>query len=128
MFLYLRVFCCGLVMIITGCATNQAFIKQTQERKVCIAACQQQLSVCQQTCDNSCQKCCAKSNQSTVSHYYQYKERQRIQGAGITRDLNSYRDPLQCRKTTCECIVDYQVCTQSCSGKLPKRLHEVLVC
>jgi hypothetical protein len=42
--------------------------------------------------------------------------------------LNSYRDPLQCRKVTCNCHADYQVCIQSCSGVIHKQLRVASAC
>jgi hypothetical protein len=41
---------------------------------------------------------------------------------GVSRDLNSYRDPLQCRKVTCDCLADNNVCKASCRGLTPQVL------
>ena len=68
------------------------------------------------------------ANQRAAREYSHYKNQQKIQGIGIVRQVNSYRDLLQCRKTTCECPTDYQTCIQTCTGKIPKRLQVAPSC
>ena len=119
--------CCVLIAL-SGCASYNSYVHVMRERAVCREACHEHLRVCSKTCYNSCQFCCARENFSTEAHYNKYKQQQRIQGEQIIRQLKSYRDPLQCRKTTCECTVDHNVCLQSCTGKLPKRLQVAPAC
>jgi hypothetical protein len=94
----------------------------------CKMSCQSKLNVCQKTCDNSCLQCAAKANQMTRQSYNRYVNEQCVRGGYLTRQLQSYRDPLQCRKITCECVADYQVCAQACTGVIRKRLQVPLTC
>jgi hypothetical protein len=111
----------ALFILLVGCTINPVVQKQAEERALCIKTCQQYLGICHQICDNS-QQICSKKNQVTIAQRYsRYREQQRVQGIAIAREVTSYRDPLQCCKTTCECVVDYRMCIQSCSGKQPKQ-------
>jgi hypothetical protein len=94
----------------------------------CKLSCQSRLNICNQTCDNSCLQCAAKANHSTQRSYQRYVNEQCVRGGYRVRQLQSYRDPLQCRKITCECMADYQVCLQSCTGIIRKRLQVPLTC
>lgn len=44
------------------------------------------------------------------------------------RELNSYRDPLQCRKVTCDCLSDFAICKKGCTGVIPTKLQAVPYC
>ena len=119
----LRVMFSCLVMLLTSCVSYNAYITHINKRIACNRACQQRLTVCNKQCDNSCFNCCLIANQRAARDYERYKDQQRIQGSVIIRQLNAYRDPLQCRKTTCECVTDYRTCRQTCTGKNPKQLQ-----
>lgn len=102
-----------------------------QEKMVmstCMASCEQRSSACNATCRNNCQQCLAYSRQSAVEDYLYYQHEQYVKGGTIARELKSYRDPLQCRKTTCNCSSDYQVCMQACGGVIRKQLRVAPVC
>ncbi len=115
----------GCVMcLLVGCMSNADF----DAMRVCKASCQQRLNVCNNACFNSCARCSARANSGAALRYNEYKQEQCLQGKEVVRELKSYRDPLQCRKTTCECSVDYRACAQSCSGKIPKRLEKSPAC
>ena len=118
----------GILIAITGCTSYNSYVHVMREQAVCKEACHARMRDCTQTCYNSCQLCSASANCSAEMHYNKYKQQQRIQGEPVIRSLKSYRDPLQCRKTTCECTVDHNVCLQACTGKLPKRLQVAPVC
>jgi len=120
---FARIMFCCIINLLTGCASYDGFIKHSHERAACKSTCQQRLMVCNKICDNSCPNCCLSANQRAAREYSHYKHQQSIQGNSIVRRLNSYRDPLQCRKTTCECPTDYRTCIQTCAGKIPKRLQ-----
>lgn len=118
-----RIMLCSIVVLLTGCASYAGFIKHSHERAACKTTCQQRLMLCNQSCNNSCPGCCLSANQRAAREYNHYKHQQIIQGKSMVRQVNSYRDPLQCRKTTCECPTDYRTCIQTCAGKIPKRLQ-----
>lgn len=118
---FVRIVCCCFVIIsLTSCVSS--------EQTACKIVCQQRLQVCTQSCHNNCPECCLVANQRAARDYRHYQHQQNIQGQNVVRRLNSYRDPLQCHKTTCECPTDYRICIQSCTGKMPKRLIEAPVC
>lgn len=115
--------CC---LMLVSCKTHVIY---TSKSKANIAACQQtceiKASACRQTCRNNCQRCCGSSTQTTIKTYKRYKHEVCVKGDFLTLQLNSFRDPLQCRKTTCDCRADYQVCMQACSGMIYKSLRPV---
>ncbi len=117
------VLCC--VIFITGCT---GYMKQAHERAVCKQSCQIRLLQCNKACINNCPHCCLSANQRTARSYQHYLHQQDVQGIQDMRELNSYRDPLQCRKTNCDCPTDYRTCIQTCTGKIPKRLQKAPVC
>ena len=125
------IFCTMLCFVLLGlvaCASQQLVVKRINDRGLCKNVCQERLNSCNHECHNNCQECTQGSNCSTARDYNKYKHEQCVQGGIIARELNSYRDPLQCRKTTCDCYADYNVCIQSCNGLIHKRLQAAPVC
>ncbi len=111
------------IMMLVACANKQVSLECDQHRAVCQKSCQERFKQCSEICDNSCYKCSAAASCSATRNYNRYKQEQYVQGGIIARELKSYRDPLQCRKTTCNCWADYNVCAQSCRGLIHKRLQ-----
>lgn len=108
-----------LLLMLTGCI-DQAL---TPEQSACTSMCAKRLASCDAACKNNSQCCAASLATTTAKNYTKYKHQQCVQGVMIARDLQSYRDPLQCRKMTCDCKADYRVCVQSCTGLVHKRLQ-----
>ena len=123
-----RIILCLGLMALVACAGNNLSIKQANDLATCKMDCQHRLKICSKICHNNCGDCAKAVNCHVVRHYHQYKNEQCVQGGIIARELNSYRDPLQCRKLTCDCSADYSVCTQSCSGLIHKRLQVPSAC
>ncbi|MCP0914468.1 MULTISPECIES: acyltransferase [Legionella] len=119
-----RFLVCLMFIFMTGCNAS----RHVQVPVACKNACLERLSICQQVCDNSCRQCAARANRAAERSYNQYKKEECLRGGIITRELKSYRDPLQCRKTTCECGADYRVCLKACSGVIHKRLQVAPAC
>lgn len=94
----------------------------------CQAKCVKQLQRCHHQCDNDCQQCIVPAEAVAEVQYQQFVHQQTIQGGLVARDLKSYRDPLQCVKTTCNCQADYYQCAQACTGTIHKRLQSPLTC
>jgi len=111
------------VMVLAACATRPVSLQCAKEQIACKKNCVERFKTCSQVCDNSCQTCSLAANCGAAHNYNRYKHEQSVQGGIIARELKSYRDPLQCRKTTCNCMADYNVCTQSCTGVIHKRLQ-----
>lgn len=96
--------------------------------KPCQRQCMVQFKACSQQCENNCRQCSQASRCQSSKMYARFVKGQTIQGGIIARQLNSYRDPLQCRKTTCDCETDYRVCSQACHGIIKKRLRVPPAC
>lgn len=91
-------------------------------------ACAKQLADCRLLCEDNCQNCINKSINSAVKSYNRYVQEQKTQGGMVIQQLKSYRDPLQCRKISCSCMADYNVCLQGRSGIIHKRLQVNTAC
>lgn len=100
------------VLVLSGCLSTHGIDKQ--QVKQCILRCEQRLDNCLKKCHDHCENCIRKSNLTTENSYDRYINEQKIQGAGVIRQLNSYRDPLKCRKLTCNCKLDYKLCSNLC--------------
>lgn len=94
----------------------------------CLMMCKVKMNDCVKTCHNNCQACNVSACQSTAKNYHKYTHEQIVKGGFIARDLNSYHDPLQCRKVTCNCPSDYNICIQACSGVIHKCLQVAPTC
>ena len=123
-----RIFGCILILALSSCAVQQKFIPLNPDTKQCLMMCEQRFESCSQICTDNCKMCTKKAYHSAAMNYLGYAHEKKIEGEIIARELNSYRDPLQCRKTTCECPTDYRTCIQTCSGKMPKRLQVAPAC
>lgn len=126
-FILRAVLYCSLLLL----ASCMQHISSSQEKSTfaaCAMTCKSRANVCHQTCRNDCQHCCSYSNQVAAKKYKRYLHEQCVKGEFIALQLNSFRDPLQCRKTTCNCRADYEVCIQSCSGVIHKSLRVAPIC
>ena len=88
----------------------------------------QGFAVCKERCVDNCAICSAKADYSAIKNYDEYVHEKIIEGGTITRSLKSYRDPLQCRKVTCNCYADLSICEQTCAGIIHKQLRAVPYC
>ncbi len=113
-----------LTLLLSACAQHSL----TPAEVVCKAECQKRFEACCMVCKNNCKHCSFSTTQTAARSYAKFKHRQCVQGAMISRELQSFRDPLQCSKTTCECIGDYRICEQSCTGLIHKRLQVAPTC
>ena len=111
-------------ILLPGCVSH----KDKHEAAQCKYTCQQKLNSCQKVCQNNTIHCITLANDHALKSYHSYKKQQCVQGKPVVRELQSYRDPLQCRKTTCDCNTDYRVCTQACTGLIHKRLQVAPTC
>ncbi|KTD16165.1 acyltransferase [Legionella jordanis] len=110
------------------CLSSCTFFMSAAEKNriaTCQITCEQKARACKATCRNNCQGCCASSTKTTLKNYRRYRHEVCVKGDFLTLQLNSFRDPLQCRKTTCDCRADYQVCVQACSGMVYKSLQRI---
>jgi len=94
----------------------------------CQSQCEQRFNACQVSCNNSCEQCLTLSTGKAALHHTYYTHEKEIQSAWIIHDRTSFKDPLQCRKVTCACSADRQVCMQACGGSIPKQLRVAPLC
>lgn len=94
----------------------------------CKMSCVKRAQVCNKLCHNNCKRCIIGSCRKANSHYQRYRHEQCLKGGIIARNVNSYRDPLKCRKVTCNCRADFSICVQSCTGAIKKRLQAPPLC
>lgn len=116
-----------IVFLFSGCTTHQDAVVQ-QEKRVCLKTCEIRLNTCANTCNKTCEACEQLANQTMQDHYQGYRHDRFVQGKAVARQLQSYRDPLQCRKATCDCKADFRVCAEACAGKIHKRLQVPETC
>ena len=116
-----RIAITGLMLLMLGCSYQQSSVTP-QNIKQCTMSCVQRLDLCKRTCTNNCPNCSAASTARATEHYKHFVHQKQIEGGIITRELNSYRDPLQCRKVTCNCPMDFITCKQGCTGIIHKQL------
>ena len=112
-----------IIMMLGGCHMGNS-----PELTSCIQTCKEKSVICEKNCQNDCEQCSHCSTQNATHGFLRYKHQQCVKGSKIARDLQSYRDPLKCRKTTCNCLADLNVCIQSCRGVIHKRLQVPPTC
>jgi len=125
---FIRLFCCIIVLFLSACASQPKNADKMHSLGQCKVACKQHFDLCKKNCIDTCSNCSSSASHYSKSNYTKYVQEQQIEGGFVTRELNSYRDPLQCRKITCNCTADFNICTQSCTGVIQKRLEAVPYC
>lgn len=122
-----RLVFCAAFFLLCSCV-NYSFFQDKTVLNTCVATCEHRANLCAASCKNNCQNCLASARESSFLSYKHYVHEQCVKGGIVTRELKSYSDPLQCRKITCNCPSDYQVCMQSCGGVIRKQLRVASVC
>lgn len=124
--------CCLLMTGLAGCMSHSIQDKNTVKSAVnidaCIKTCLKRFDSCKVDCSDSCHHCRIKSNKTSRKNYRKYVHEECVKGGFIARDLNSYRDPLQCKKVSCNCRADLDGCIQSCDGVIRKQLKAPPFC
>lgn len=118
----LKLLGCCLVLCAVSCSTQYPLLYKSKAFKQCQLSCLNRYHSCKQQCVDNCQHCSAKSSYSTNKNYQKYGHQQLAQGLAVNRELNSYKDPLQCLKITCNCVADLDTCKQGCTGVIQKEL------
>lgn len=125
---FLRLFCCVVLLALLGCQGMGQNVLKQRDGAQCNVTCTQHFQHCKKNCIDNCPTCSAVSQINTTRAYDRYVHERRVEGKKVMRELNSYRDPLQCRKVTCDCLSDLTICNQSCAGVIPKKLQTVPNC
>lgn len=123
--------CIGLLvmtLLLASCSNQPMTLNNKSEVKQCKMRCMQKFSVCKTQCTDNCRHCRAQSHAEMCKSYANYVREKQIKGEMLDRELKSYRDPLQCRKVTCNCVADLDTCMQGCTGVIQKRLMPLPYC
>lgn len=105
----------GVSFFLAGCQhQNYSPEKNKNTSKICQERCNFVYNDCKNQCMDNCRSCCLKSMHSSALHYSRYLHEMKVQRTAVYRELNSYRDPLQCSKVTCSCSDDLKNCLSSC--------------
>lgn len=127
--LIILIFSLILAEFLASCALNHTHsISNKSSVDQCKAICVKRFERCTHHCVDNCKNCTIKAYSESQENYQQYVQEQQVLGQSIDRVLNSYRDPLQCRKITCDCVEDLNSCRQGCTGLIRKQLQAVTHC
>lgn len=88
----------------------------SESANICVQQCQLSKNRCQKMCTNDDSLCQKNALMQAQLEYKKYINQQLTAGTTASRDLNSFYDPLQCAKTSCDCQQDYKACFQLCGG------------
>lgn len=128
MVFFWRLFYCVVLLSLLGCQGMRQNVLKERAVAQCNMTCMQHFEFCRKNCINNCPACSTASQTSAANDFEKYVHERKAEGKKVMRELNSYRDPLQCRKVTCDCLSDLTVCKQSCAGVIPKKLQTVPNC
>ncbi|MDX2345702.1 MAG: hypothetical protein QNK11_02355 [Legionella sp.] len=126
---YCLIMMCGLAVFLSGCSLSpHEDAKRAQAVRACIKQCAIKSASCNQRCSDSCTQCEREVNAEMRKLYKGYVHEQCVQGERVSLQLQSFRDPLQCRKTSCNCPEDYRICAGNCRGNIKKYLQVTPFC
>ncbi len=117
-----------IILLLFGCSKHDDASSTKSKANACKYRCNVLHDKCKSLCDDGCEQCLKQSFAANNRHYAQFIHQQIIQGGLVARELKSYRDPLQCLKTTCNCHADYYLCLDACTGSIHKRLQSPMTC
>lgn len=111
---------------LTSCAYYDTYQEQVTRRKACYLHCEQSWRQCTQLCVDNDKVCRAQNDARAAVHFVQYQQQQAVKGQIMTAELLTFRDPLACGKTSCDCEQDKNMCQQQCRGTIYKRMQAVM--
>lgn len=116
--------------LLTGCGHRASTVDVPSKYSIrqCLKQCTIHYENCKPTCDNNCANCQMQAYKKAAVNYQRYAQQLKISGGYNVRELRSYRDPLQCRKVTCNCSADFLACRQACTGSIHKVLQAAPYC
>lgn len=117
-----------LLVILMQVSCSKHMVVEDSKGPSCSTLCKKHYQACLQTCDNSCFQCREEAYNDADERYRSYINEITVAGQYKIRSHKSERDPLQCRKVTCNCGADLSVCIQKCDGKIRKSLRVPSLC
>lgn len=116
----------SFLLLLTACTRTE--IIPCSKKEGCQMTCKEKLILCKKICVDNCQNCQKISKVKAIKGYNQFVREKHLQGGMVTRRPRAYRDPLECIKTTCNCMADYNVCLQAKTGLIKKSLQTNRLC
>ncbi len=104
-----------LALSLMSCTPREVMM---QELKVCKQHCAKQYFACRKHCKNNYAHCYEKRIVTAKKTHRRFVHEMAASGGIVSRELQSYLDPLQCTKITCSCTADHANCTQACRGNI----------
>jgi hypothetical protein len=120
---WLMLLCIGLI---SACSYMQNQQQLFAQRKISAAHCDQRYQYCQKTCDDNLNLCRTKSDARAARHFARYQQQQNVKGQIVMEEVQAFREPLACRKMTCDCDQDKMMCQQAYRGSIYKRLQSAM--
>lgn len=124
----IRLFFCVMALGLLSCSTHHNTHLNSASVNQCKSMCIQRFDVCNKSCVDNCKNCTLSAYYRSSANFTKYSQEIKVMGGIVSRELNSYRDPLKCRKISCNCEADRDTCTQGCTGVIQKRLKIVHNC
>ena len=116
----LLVLCC---LSLGACSQYHDFQDKIKAHQHCAKACKTRMHFCNKFCRNDPAQCKRWADASATVHFGHYRQEKLIQGEPIGSELQGFRDPLACKKVSCDCLADFDLCIQTCQGNIHKRLQ-----
>lgn len=111
------------ILNLVACNQLYYFHQMPYDVALCKKNCVKRALHCQGVCRNNVSVCQQHAKFKRGRRYCRYVHEQGVRGSMIIRRIDAYRDPLQCTKTTCDCVADYQVCDLACRGTLTNYVY-----
>lgn len=109
------------LVLLSGCQkvyeTQYNFNQPTSEvGQQCITKCQRIKAVCEKNCQGGIDACLKRAKAKSLADFDRYAKDRQEKGLPITKDSNSFYNPLQCSDEFCQCDGDYRACYELCGG------------
>lgn len=116
------------MILTTSCSYYGHYVEKERKYKACHLDCLAKKDHCKAICRNNCAECTGLKDLQAAKRFKDYKHQKTVQKKLVDLELQSFKDPLQCRKVTCSCQDDFSVCVQACKGNIKKNLKAKAVC
>lgn len=120
-----RLFTVICLVLLSGCQkvyeTQYDYNQPVAETgRQCVTQCQRAKAVCEKHCQDPA-ACKKQAKTKALEDYALYVSAQEQKGLPVTKDSNSFYNPLQCSQELCQCDSDYRACYELCGGTISSR-------
>ncbi|CAO3413354.1 agenet domain-containing protein [Azospirillum doebereinerae] len=118
--------CLGVLALLSACGpiydTQYSLVPPTSvEGRRCVGQCQQNRTICRQSCSISQQSCLNEARNHAFYKYQDYVDHQREKKKPIKKSVHDFEDTYACNANSCEsrCEADYRDCFGgACGGQV----------